>query len=152
MDENLLDVQLKEEDNDPYDTTTGSSASSDSGGTRPISHPTNTAPINPPPTTVPNAAYYSYPPPPPPHMIAAASYGPNYYEYLDYYNSWGAIDPRDYNVVPARAYRVLSNPGASPLDAPYAKCPRIVTKNHITNSSPHNQSSDISNPSSTPAS
>jgi hypothetical protein len=117
---------MKEEDNDPYDTTTGSSASSDSGGARP-------SPLQPPNAAhtgvaaaapMPAAYYPQYPPPPPPHVLAA--YGPNYYEYLDYYNSWAAMDPRDYAVVPSRAFRVLSNPGASPLDAPYAKCPRII--------------------------
>ncbi|XP_059469635.1 uncharacterized protein LOC132193185 isoform X2 [Neocloeon triangulifer] len=102
---------MKEEDNDPYDTgTTGSSASSDSGGARPSPLQTQQPPMMP----------QYYPAYPPPHM-----YGPHYYDYVDYYNSWGMMDPREYAAIPARAYRVLSQPGAGPLETQFAKCPRI---------------------------
>jgi hypothetical protein len=107
---------MKEDDNDPYDTgTTGSSASSDSGGTRP-------SPLQPQQPPQMSQYYPAYPP----HM-----YGPHYYDYVDYYNSWGMMDPRDYAAVPARAYRVLTQPGAGPMDmSQFAKCPRIRAFTH----------------------
>lgn len=63
-------------------------------------------------------------------------YGDNYYDYLQYYNTWGYPDyyyPEDYDIVPSKTFRLLREQTSSPypVEGFKAKCPRVASKKNI---------------------
>ncbi|XP_046668685.1 protein piccolo-like isoform X3 [Homalodisca vitripennis] len=122
-------MRILQEDMDPYDTV--SSTSDDSFRHSPISESTasqtnNNTAINPP---IQN------------HEL----YGGNYYDYCDYYNTWGnpyyytgVDDSLGYDILPSRAFRLLQERAQTPhgfssgvIEGLMAKCPRVLSSKDV---------------------
>lgn len=118
-------LRILKEDMDPYDTV--SSASEDSNFTHsPVIDAMASQANN-------NTASQS-------NLINQEMYGGNYYDYCNYYNSWGNpiyYSDLGYDIVPSRAFRLLQehaqpngfSPGA--IEGLWAKCPRVYSSKNI---------------------
>lgn len=117
-------LRILQEDMDPYDTV--SSTSDESFRHSPICD-TNASQAN-----INTAAN-------PSSLQSQELYGENYYDYCDYYNTWGnphyysnVEDSLGYDILPSRAFRLLQERAQTPhgfssgvIEGLSAKCPRV---------------------------
>lgn len=122
-------MRILKEDMDPYDTV--SSTSDDSFRYSPISDSTASQTNN---NTATNHSTQN-------HEL----YGGNYYDYCDYYNTWGnpyyysgVEDSLGYDILPSRAFRILQERAQTPhgfssgtIEGLTAKCPRVLNSNEV---------------------
>lgn len=118
-------MRILQEDMDPYDTV--SSTSDESFRHSPICDTTANQANN---NTAINNSLQNH-----------ESYGENYYDYCDYYNTWGnpnyysnVEDSLGYDILPSRAFRLLQERSQTPhgfssgvIDGLSAKCPRVLS-------------------------
>lgn len=122
-------LRILKEDMDPYDTV--SSTSDDSFRYSPISDSTASQTNN---NTATNHLAQN-------HEL----YGGNYYDYCDYYNTWGnpyyyngVEDSLGYDILPSRAFRLLQERAQTPhgfstgtIEGLTAKCPRVLNSKEV---------------------
>lgn len=124
-------LRILQEDMDPYDTGSSEDSSSNHAYLSPthrqsFHHSNNTA---------------SHPMPP-----QQVTYGDNYYDYCDYYDSWAnptsyygtdACSGFEHDIMPSRAFKLLSEhaqPGgfsSGIINGLWAKCPRIPSSKNV---------------------
>ncbi|KAF6208001.1 hypothetical protein GE061_016450 [Apolygus lucorum] len=116
-------LRILQEDMDPYDTASTSDESNN------ILSPVASTSSNPTNDTIPNVG-----------MANPELYGGNYYDYCNYYSTWGHQDPYgsadipdEYEIVPSKAFRILQeNTQPERYSSPVPKiafpvrCPRVA--------------------------
>lgn len=110
-------LRILQEDMDPYDTSSNSASGDDGFLLSP--HPTHS------PKTA-GAAGPNLETDSAPDMVYGANY--YYYDYLNYYNTWGNAASTYYpeqDIVPSKAFRMLSMQQPAAMEGLRAKCPRI---------------------------
>lgn len=114
-------LRILQEDMDQYDTVSTSDESN--FFLSPVSNPSKTNPKTP---------VDSY-------MLNPETYGVNYYDYCNYYSTWGTvsndIEP-DYDIVPSKTFKILQGHGDrySPQTVkgvPSVRCPRVPTSMNL---------------------
>lgn len=67
-------------------------------------------------------------------LLDPESYGGNYYDYCDYYSTWGTADSSaepDYDIVPSKTFKILQRQAQGDTTSVKVRCPRVPSSKNV---------------------